>query len=65
MSKMRTEITVETSYIVMRGRIQIGMNFYGPFNTPEEADEYCSKNFPDDTSIIMPLIKEIEEGNKA
>jgi len=54
----RTSTVIETAFLALRGRIQLGLVFYGPFTTQEEAVEYCGKNFPDDTATIMPMIKE-------
>jgi hypothetical protein len=54
----RTSITVETTYFIMRGLIDRGLVFYGPFGTQEEAIEYCGKNFPDDTATVMSMNKE-------
>ena len=55
---MRTSTVVTTTYLIMRGILQKGMNFYGPFITEEEATTYCGKNFPDETAYIMPMTKE-------
>ena len=42
----------------MRGLIHKGIVFYGPFKSIEEANEYCGKNFPEDTTTIMAMNKE-------
>ena len=42
----------------MRGLIHKGIVFYGPFDSVEEATEYCGKNFPNDTITIMAMNKE-------
>jgi hypothetical protein len=54
----RTSTTIKTTYLIMRGLIHKGIVFYGPFESVEEATEYCGKNFPDDTITIMPMTKE-------
>ena len=54
----RTSTTIETNYLIMRGLIHKGIVFYGPFDSVEEATEYCGKNFPDDTITIMAMNKE-------
>ena len=55
----RTSTAITTSYIILRGILQKGMSFYGPFTTEEEAIEYGGKNFLDETAYIMPVYKEI------
>ena len=54
----RTSTVILTSYMILRGVLQKGMSFYGPFVTEEEAIEYGGKNFPDDTAYVIPLYKE-------
>jgi len=54
----RTSMIIETTYLIMRGLIHKGIVFYGPFKSIEEANEYCGKNFPNDTREIAKMIKE-------
>jgi hypothetical protein len=54
----RVSMIIETTYLIMRGLIHKGIVFYGPFKSIEEANEYCGKNFPEDTSTIVPMNKE-------
>ena len=51
-------MNIETAYLIMRGQIHKGIVFYGPFESIEEATEYCGKNFPEDTITIMAMNKE-------
>ena len=51
-------MNIETTYLIMRGLIYKGIVFYGPFESIEEATEYCGKNFPEDTITIMAMNKE-------
>ena len=54
----RKSMMIETAYLIMRGLIHKGIVFYGPFESVEEATEYCGKNFPEDTITIMAMNKE-------
>lgn len=54
----RTSTVITTAYLVVRGILQKGMTFYGPFDNEGEAAKYCGKNFPDETAYIMPMYKE-------
>jgi hypothetical protein len=54
----RKSMNIETAYLIMRGQIHKGIVFYGPFESIEEATEYCGKNFPEDTITIMAMNKE-------
>ena len=54
----RKSMNIETAYLIMRGLIYKGIVFYGPFESIEEATEYCGKNFPEDTITIMAMNKE-------
>ena len=51
-------MNIEPAYLIMRGLIYKGIVFYGPFESIEEATEYCGKNFPEDTITIMAMNKE-------
>ena len=55
----RLEITLISSWVIIRGLLARGVELYGPFNTLEEAQDYSGKNFPDDTREYIQMVKEV------
>ena len=56
-SSTRLGINIQTSWVALRGVNHI--EWYGPFDTLEEAVVYCGINFPDDTMVLHEIRKEI------
>ena len=55
----RLEITIEIKWGVIRGIIPKALEIYGPFDTVEEAIDFCGKRFPDDTCDYFEMKKEV------
>jgi hypothetical protein len=56
----RSSVDIIESFVIIRGLFQKGITIYGPFDTIGEAIAYGDKNFPNDTTEVARLYKEID-----
>ena len=55
----RLSIDIEIKWGVIRGYKLKALEIYGPFDTVEEAIDFCGKRFPDDTCDYFEMKKEV------
>jgi hypothetical protein len=54
----RLSLIIEEAYIVISGKISHGLSFYGPFRSLQEAESFCGKRLPNETTEITTIKKE-------
>jgi hypothetical protein len=59
----REGIIIEDRFCILTGLVSHGIEIFGPFDTFQEALDYCDKKLTDTTWEIAIMRKEITDAN--